>query len=106
MICHECSSDNIRNATECSVCGSPLNVIRHSCSFVNTTTDMYCGGCGQSLLKAHALSRKRLPDEYVESTKHFSEQELLSLLDLQQSRALTAVKTTAFVQADVDKLFK
>jgi len=106
MICHECSSDNIRNATECSVCGASLNVIPHSCSFVNSTTDMYCGGCGQSLLKAHTLSRRRLPNEYVESTKHFSEQELLSLLDLQQNRAKAAAKTTAFIQADVDNLFK
>jgi hypothetical protein len=105
MICHECKSDNIRGATECSVCGATLNVMRHSCSFVNFTTDMYCGGCGLSLLKVNVLTRKRLPDEYVESTKYFSEQELLSLLDLQQNRTMGVVKKTAFAQDDVDKLF-
>ena len=105
MICHHCKADNGRSELVCANCGSKLHAVRHSCTFVNTTTDMYCGGCGQSLLRVGSLVRRRPAEEFLESAHHFSEQDLLQLLDLQQ-HTIKAGKKASISQSDVDKLFQ
>ena len=105
MICHHCNADNGRSELVCNSCGSKLHAVRHSCTFINTTTDLYCGGCGQSLLRVGSLVKRRPVDDFLEGIQHFSEQELLQLLDLQQ-HAIMAGKKASISQSDVDKLFQ
>ncbi|MCX6137937.1 MAG: hypothetical protein NTV54_10630 [Ignavibacteriales bacterium] len=89
----------------CTSCSTKLHAVRHSCTFINATTDMYCGGCGQSLLRIGSLVKRRPVEEFVESAAHFSEQELLQLLDLQH-HTIKASKRVSISQLDVDKLFQ
>jgi hypothetical protein len=66
---------------------------------------MYCGGCGQSLLRAGSLLKRHTAEDYIETMSQFSEQELLQLLDLQQ-QTTKAGKSVSISQSDVDKLFQ
>jgi hypothetical protein len=105
VICHSCKTDNGKNEMVCTSCGTKLHVARHSCTFVNTTADMYCGGCGQSLLRVGSLVKRRPTEEFIETTSHFMEQELLQLLDLQH-HTLKSSRRVSISQSDVDKMFQ
>ncbi len=106
MICQHCQSDNPRNELECTVCGTKLHAVKHSCGFVNLLTDFYCGGCGQSILKMTSQLKKKFTDDVIQSEYQFSEQELLALLDIHQRSVAGRAQRNVISQSDVDKLFQ
>jgi hypothetical protein len=67
---------------------------------------MFCGGCGQSLIKSSNILKRRAKDEYIEAVTQFSEQELVFLLDLHTQMTATKGKPASVSQEDVDKLFE
>jgi hypothetical protein len=91
---------------ECAQCGVKLPAARHSCSFVNSTLDKYCGGCGASLMRGNMVLKRRQPDDFVQAPVRFTEQELLLLIDLQQQMEVTENRQGPISQDEVDKLFK
>ncbi len=106
MICQHCQNDNPRNTLECTVCGTKLHAVKHSCGFVNSLTDFYCGGCGQSILQVTTQLRQKFNDDTMQPEHQFSEQELLTLLDVHQRASTRQARHHIISQKDVDKLFQ
>ncbi|MDE3057508.1 MAG: zinc ribbon domain-containing protein [Bacteroidota bacterium] len=106
MICNHCQSDNPRGALECTACGTKLHAVKHGCGFVNSLTDFYCGGCGQSILKMTTQLKQKFNDDMMQPEHHFSEQELLTLLDIHQRTGAQRSEQHTVSQKDIDKLFQ
>jgi hypothetical protein len=106
MICQHCQNDSPRNQLECTVCGTKLHAVKHSCGFVNSLTDFYCGGCGQSILKTTTQLKQKFNDDIMQQECQFNEQELLTLLDVHQRTSGQKTRQNAISQKDVDKLFQ
>jgi len=105
MICSNCSNDNPRSAIECIVCGTRLTTIRCKCGFLNSLMDHYCGSCGSQLIKATTLMRMQKFETSFDAANEFTEQELMTLLDIQQSIIQSETQQNKVTQEDIDKLF-
>ena len=106
MICPNCDNDNPRTAIECISCGAKLNVIRCKCGFLNSIMDQYCGSCGSQLIKASAHVRMQKFETTSGASIPFTEQELMTLIDIQRNAAQAEVQQNKASQTDIDKLFE
>jgi len=105
MICPNCENDNPRTAIECIACGEKLNIVRCKCGFLSSIMDQYCGNCGSQLIKASALIRMQKFETSLGATSIFSEQELMTLVEIQRNVAQAEIKQHKVSQTDIDKLF-
>jgi hypothetical protein len=105
MICPNCESDNPRTAIECIACGSKMNVIRCKCGFLSSIMDQHCGNCGSQLIKASAYVRMQKFETLTGSSIPFTEQELMTLIDIQRNAVQAEVHQNKASQVDIDKLF-
>ena len=106
MICPNCENDNPRTAIECISCGQKMNVVRCKCGFLSSIMDQYCGNCGSQLMKASALVRMQKFETSFGSTAMFTEQELMSLIEIQRNAAQAEVQQQKVSQSDIDQLFR
>jgi len=82
-----------------TACGAPL---LHVCQY----NDGHVLRWMRPVAAACRIAREASPGrEFLESAHHFSEQDLLQLLDLQQ-HTIKASKKASISQSDVDKLFQ
>ncbi|MBI2429465.1 MAG: zinc ribbon domain-containing protein [Ignavibacteriales bacterium] len=105
MICSNCTNDNPRTALECIFCGTRLSTIRCKCGFLNSLMDHYCGNCGSQLIKATALARMQKFETSLGVSTAFSEQELMTLIEIQQSITQSETQQNKVTQGDIDTLF-
>ncbi|MEW5797944.1 MAG: zinc ribbon domain-containing protein [Bacteroidota bacterium] len=105
MICSNCNSDNPRTAVECIMCGTRLTSVRCKCGFLNSLMDHYCGSCGSQLIKVTTLMRLQKFETSLGVVSEFSEQELMTLIDIQRSMTQTEMQQNKVTQDDIDKFF-
>lgn len=106
MICSNCENDNPRSAIECLSCGVKINSIACSCGFHNSLIDQYCGSCGKQLLKSPSLSKLQKGFSSPAATMTFTEQELMTLVNLQQSLLQQDDRHNKVTQDDIDSMFQ
>ena len=105
MICLQCNNDNPRSALECITCGTKLSVVRCKCSYLNSLMDQFCGGCGKQLIKATALKRMQKFETHINTIPHFTEQELMTIIEIQQQMTQAEHPENKVTQNDIDQLF-
>ena len=106
MICVSCGNDNPRTQAECITCGYKLHVIRCKCGFLNSLMDSYCGSCGKQLIKSSTLTRIQKFETSANPVQNFSEQELMRIVEIQQSHMQSGQQANIASQEDIDKLFE
>ncbi|MBW7887739.1 MAG: zinc ribbon domain-containing protein [Bacteroidetes bacterium] len=106
MICTQCNTDNIRGASTCIYCNAKLPGIRHSCGFMNTITDQFCGGCGEHLVIQKSALRPAAVETSFQIASSFTDQQLVLLLEMQKQIVGEKRKQIVSKQEDIDKLFE
>ncbi len=106
MICSACGNDNPRTSLECINCGNKMNVVRCKCGFLNSLMDSFCGSCGKQLIKSTLLARLQRLEVNSNPIANFSEQELMRIVEIQQSTMHDEQMPNSVSQNDIDKLFE
>lgn len=106
MICSQCNNDNQRGVTICVFCNAKLPGVRHSCGFINSITDQFCGGCGEHLVVQKTIFRPHVSDTPFQSMPNFSDNQLVTLLEVQKQQVGDKKKAAGSKQEDINKLFE
>ncbi|MFZ4621155.1 MAG: zinc ribbon domain-containing protein [Bacteroidota bacterium] len=106
MICSACGNDNPRTSLECINCGNKMNVVRCKCGFLNSLMDSFCGSCGKQLIKSTLLARLQRLEVNSNPIANFSEQELMRIVEIQQTTMHDEQTPNSVSQNDIDKLFE
>lgn len=101
MICNSCHTENKEYRLFCSNCGKALSTTRHLCGFINETSNLYCGGCGQKIKVHKEESSEKIEEMFGEK---FSPEDMAEILS--EENLLIKPKTIVMSQTEIDKLFK
>jgi len=108
MICRTCQAQNSDHRRYCGQCGGAIARPCPRCSFFNSLSDLFCGGCGQkfSELRAnHALGEvQRAVSEKNDGIRQLSPLEMRDLLVTSASKAAQPLQGEVS-QNELDKLF-
>ncbi|MDI6803362.1 MAG: zinc ribbon domain-containing protein [Bacteroidota bacterium] len=107
MICEACNTENNINRLFCLHCGKTLPTQRHSCGFINSEKDIYCGGCGM-LTKVSPEGIQNLNHKQTRQGlfvgENFSEEDIKAILE--EDNFQTKEKKYTLSQTEIDSMFK